>query len=285
MVVGVARLALRRTQFGRQDLVAIILNVYALVAVVLLPQVFDRVLFMLGAGAAILVPLVLFNHALEAWDLGPHFRRFSDYLAIRLGSGFDLGVYLATYLLVVFGAVCVMSLALYQDYGIRSDVRTGVRNTDPVKRAVAEALEKPGPHDMSQRGAAAWTPPPSGGVRSMSVERGGAITLAYTGLPAGLDQIQIVPVADGRRIDLSEAASKGKVFQWQCAGPEGNTTVPAKFLPSYCKGPSGAEAPAYSNAWWRDETKLLGVLVLWPLCLFLIDIAFRLAALVRKKDR
>ena len=53
--------------------------------------------------------------------------------------------------------------------------------------------------------------------------------------PADKNQLQIVPVAAGKRLDLSDPASKGKTFQWQCGGANGNTTVPAEWRPQECK--------------------------------------------------
>lgn len=139
---------------------------------------------------------------------------------------------------------CAMAVAIlygfdaWRDQNLRSRVTTGIRLAAPARDAVAKAFAEQGPADMSALAAARWAPQALGNtVQSIAVSKGGAITIRYTEEIAAADrnQLQIVPVADARRLDLSDPANRGRKFQWQCGGANGYTTVPAELRPQECR--------------------------------------------------
>jgi hypothetical protein len=142
------------------------------------------------------------------------------------GNLFDNGIVL----LIMLAIAGFVGWTAYSDYRGRKDVAAGVALAAEARAAVEKAFASKGPADFST--AAGWTTAaPTDVVRSITIEKSGAITVRYTERVAdkGHQELQIVPVADGKPLDLSNPASKGRKFTWECGGSAGKTTVPEKL--------------------------------------------------------
>jgi type IV pilus assembly protein PilA len=141
--------------------------------------------------------------------------------------------------IAVIGVLTAIAVPAYLDYAARSRIAEGIAVANAARDAVAKAHAAHGSVDMSQRATTGWTPPPPGDlVQTVAIERNGVVTIRYTEKAADADanQIQIVPVFEGKALDLSDPANRGVKFEWQCGGAAGNTTVRAKYLPGWCRG-------------------------------------------------
>lgn len=148
-----------------------------------------------------------------------------------------------TYELPMFLALLGISLAVFvpacQDFLVRKRVASGLELAAAAQRVVQETFARTGPGDMSR--LAGRLPPPTQDVGSLAIARGGTVTVSYTArvVPPGENELQLVPVAAGKAIDLGDPANRDRGFEWECAGGAGRTTVPRKFLPSSCRPPAG----------------------------------------------
>jgi len=136
------------------------------------------------------------------------------------------------------GVMLAVALPAWQDYSVLSRVEDGIALANPARDAIANMFAEQGPADMALQASSKWTPPsPTDDVQSVSIDRGGAITVRFKQSIASADQnqIQIVPVAGGRALDLNDQANKGKSFQWQCAGEAGKSTLATRYVPSSCR--------------------------------------------------
>jgi type IV pilus assembly protein PilA len=140
--------------------------------------------------------------------------------------------------IAIVGILAVVSLPAYLDYQGRLRVESALALADPARAAIEKGFAELGPADMTQLAGAGWKPPtPMDYVQSVAVAGNGVITIRFTQRFAEADknQIQIVPVAGGKAIDLSDAANKGTKFEWECGGTAGKTTLPARFRPAKCR--------------------------------------------------
>ena len=148
------------------------------------------------------------------------------------GGGSDTLVTLA--IIGILGGVAYYS---FQDYQARARVSAGLASVDGAKAAMEKAFAK-GPADMSLPATTNWMPPRDvQHVEAIGIGRDGTITLLFAPsvAPPSENVVQIVPVSDGKPLDLSQAASKGRKLEWQCGGPNGKTTLPEKLRPRHCR--------------------------------------------------
>ena len=138
----------------------------------------------------------------------------------------------------VVGICAAVAISAWQDYRGRSSVAEGLAFASIARVAVAKAFAAGGPADMSRPGHVKWTPPAATeNIRSVTIGKNGWINILYTDKIGGEGQrqLQIVPVAGGKALDLSDSASKGAKFEWECGGPAGKATVPVKYRPEKCR--------------------------------------------------
>jgi len=177
------------------------------------------------------------------------------------GHGFvDIEFWIFVALAGIFVAVAIPA---WQDYRGKSRVEQALVLALPAQVAVQKAFAVRGPADMAQPASTGWAPPaPIVGVKSVDISRGGVITIRFT---ADVDrdgaQLQIVPVAAGKALDLSDPASKGTAFQWECGGAAGKSDLRRSFLPQSCRG-QGAARGGNDRAWWEWAGLLSSVVVL-----------------------
>lgn len=148
------------------------------------------------------------------------------------------GYYEAMIVIAIYGVVIAVAIPAYQDYGRRSAVAEGIALAHAARDAVARTFAAKGPADMSRSGYLGWAPPAATeDVRSVSVGKNGWISILYTEKIGedGKNVVQIVPVANGKALNLSDPANKGVKFEWECGGAAGRTTVPPQYRPPHCR--------------------------------------------------
>ncbi len=151
--------------------------------------------------------------------------------------GFGLGLGGSVYETLLLPIILVAIIAsvgwwAYGDYRMKARVKAGLALAAPAQAAVEKTFAAKGPLDFAATGNTGWvSPPPGADVQIITIARTGVITVRYTALlaAAGENQIQIVPVSEGNALDLSNPASAGRKFTWQCGGAAGKTTLPAKI--------------------------------------------------------
>ncbi|MGE0876416.1 MAG: pilin [Burkholderiales bacterium] len=162
---------------------------------------------------------------------------------MRSQRGFGLGLGTSYFETLVMPALILTVLALvaipaWLDHKARERITGGLAQAAKAQAAVERAFMTKGPGDFSQAPVSGWTPPKPGEfVESIRISRTGIITVRYTAKVATAEEneLQIVPMADGKPLDLSNPASKGRKFSWQCGGGAGNTTVRESRRPETCR--------------------------------------------------
>ena len=138
----------------------------------------------------------------------------------------------------LFVIAFAVGIPAYLDYRKRSKVGEGLEAAALARDAITKAFVSGGPADMSQRAVTGYVSPSAGEiVQRITVAKSGTITISYSEA-VGYEHervIQVVPVANGKALDLSEPASKGAKLEWQCGGDAGRTTVPKTYRPQSCR--------------------------------------------------
>lgn len=129
--------------------------------------------------------------------------------------------------LVIFCILGVVAWSSYDTYRTTTRVKAGLALAAEAQAAIDKAFAAKGPADFSAAGRTGEH------VQSIAVARSGVITVRYTADVAGAGEntLQIVPVANGKALDLSDPASAGRKYTWQCGGKAGATTLPEKYRP------------------------------------------------------
>lgn len=153
-------------------------------------------------------------------------------------------------LIAIIGYVATVVVPTYQYFSTQADVGNGIALAGPARIAIEKTFAELGPGDMAQR-AEGKLPSSAGHVQSISIGRDGVVTIRFrfseSIAPADRNQIQIVPVSGGKALDLSDPASKGKKFEWQCGGSAGASTFAVKHRPPGCRGDQSAAPPEWTG--------------------------------------
>lgn len=157
--------------------------------------------------------------------------------------GFGLGFHSSVFEnigmpLIIMAVLGWVAWGAYGDYRARTQVEAGLALAAAAQAATERAHAQRGAGGFAAALRRHWTPPPTGEiVESIRVADSGVVTVRYTARVAdeGENQIQIVPLANGRAIDLGATQGPGPALSWQCGGAAGITTVPASRRPESCR--------------------------------------------------
>ncbi len=133
----------------------------------------------------------------------------------------------------IIAILAAIAIPAYQDYVIRSQVSEGMSLLDGAKTAVAEYYTNNGtwPSDNAQAGLAADSQINGKYVSKVDVTSG-VITATFSATSPQVANKNL----DTKVLALSPvgAGTSGGSIAWHCA--TNSTTVPAKYLPSSCRG-------------------------------------------------
>ena len=146
----------------------------------------------------------------------------------------------------IIGILASVALPAYQDYTIRAKVTEGLSLASAYKTAIAETHASRGPTGMADCTDAATCQgmgisylENNKNVASIKSTEAGIITIAYTTavVPAANNALSLVPqtnAATPADLDLSDAASAGQQFQWDCR-PAAASAIEKKYVPANCR--------------------------------------------------
>lgn len=140
--------------------------------------------------------------------------------------------------LIIMAVLGWFAWGAYGDYQARTRVAAGLARAAAAQAAVDKAFALRGSVAFPVALRSHWSPPaPDEFLQSIRIGDNGVITLRFTARVAeeGENQIQIVPVAQDRAIDLGAASSAGLKYAWQCGGAAGQSTVPTDRRPESCR--------------------------------------------------
>jgi Tfp pilus assembly protein PilE len=144
---------------------------------------------------------------------------------------------------VIIGILVLVAIPSYNNYRALSRVNEELAIVAPgAKAAIEKAFATRGPADMSRRSSTGWIRPAvRQNLQSMDIAKDGTITLRFTDAvaPQAENQLDIVPVFEGKALDLSQAANARLKFEWRCGA--GKTTLPEKYRPKDCRGAPAAK--------------------------------------------
>ena len=146
----------------------------------------------------------------------------------------------------IIGILAAVALPAYQDYTIRAKVTEGLSLASSYKTAIADTFAARGPAGMvactdaaSCQNIGVTFLENNRNVSSITSTAPGVITIAYSTavVPATANLLTLVPQTNAAApadLNLSDAASAGLPFQWQCR-PAAATPIQAKYVPANCR--------------------------------------------------
>jgi len=157
----------------------------------------------------------------------------------QLGFGLGLHSTLSDLLpvLAILVILTVVAVPQYLDFRTQKRVREAIASLEPARAAVRKAFETKGPGDMALSLPAGWAPADMAHVQSVAIGHNGSITIQFAEsiAPRGQNVLQLVPVRDGKPVDLSRPAAAGWRFEWRCGAPAGDPALPEKYRPVDCR--------------------------------------------------
>ena len=143
--------------------------------------------------------------------------------------------------IAVIGILGALALPAYLDYTVRAKVSEMLLAANGCKTAVSEAISSASGADVSAVLPKACESQSSKYVSNIAVDSNGVITVtgnheALRGsTSASANAIALTPLLAGDAV-LSGSTDGGKAIAgWRC-GPADSNPMPAKYLPSSCKG-------------------------------------------------
>ncbi|NLY13478.1 MAG: pilin [Gammaproteobacteria bacterium] len=151
----------------------------------------------------------------------------------------------------IIGILAAVALPAYQDYTIRAKVTEGLSLASAYKTAIAETHASRGPTGMAECTDVATCETmgisylkDNRNVSEITSTAAGIITIKYSTavVPDTNNSLSLVPqtnAASPGDLDLSNAASAGSQFQWQCRvganGVAATTAINKKYVPANCR--------------------------------------------------
>ncbi|MFZ4478342.1 MAG: pilin [Rhodoferax sp.] len=139
----------------------------------------------------------------------------------------------------------LFALPAYEDYKVRSKVSEVFVSVDACRALVTQVVQSTSAPMLSTAlfscdGGASSGAKISRHLSSIAVRATGAITvtLDYRSLPEltrTSSTLTLVPLADANTA-LGSGDVRRPIFAWRCGSPQDGTTIPARYLPSNCRG-------------------------------------------------
>jgi type IV pilus assembly protein PilA len=141
----------------------------------------------------------------------------------------------------IIGILAAVALPAYQDYTVRAKISEVVLAASACRTGITEAVQTSAAAIPATALPAACTVAPSKAVLNGAADALGKITINADfaniggGLAAATSQLTLVPMA-GAAAALAAGDGGISLHGWRCGLPADGTTIPAKFLPSSCRG-------------------------------------------------
>ena len=140
----------------------------------------------------------------------------------------------------IIGILAAVALPAYQDYTVRAKVSEVLLAMSSCRTSVTEVFQSG--NALPAADNAAWgctlgSSAASKYVASIGVSAGGVITATTgTGLGGTADSTVISMAPSSAAGTFTAAAAGNNVAGWRCGLGTDGTTMPAKYLPSSCRG-------------------------------------------------
>lgn len=154
-------------------------------------------------------------------------------------------------LLVALGAVLlgiaayVFVLPAYHDYQVQSKVSEVFVSADACRAEVSQIVQRTSAPVLSTSlfgcdGGVSLGAKISRHLKSIAVSSVGKITVtldyrSLSELTPGSNILTLVPLSDATTV-LGTGDVHKSIFAWRCGSPKDGTTIPAKYLPTNCRG-------------------------------------------------
>ena len=147
---------------------------------------------------------------------------------------------------MLLGAIAYFyGVPAYDDYQVRSKVSEVFVSSDACRAEVAQIVQRTSAPRLSTSlfgcdGGASSGAKISRHLKSIAVGPAGAITLtldyqSLSGLTPYTNTLTLIPLAGPNIVLRTEDVNK-TIVAWRCGSPGDGTSIPSKYLPSYCRG-------------------------------------------------
>ena len=146
----------------------------------------------------------------------------------------------------IIGILAAVALPAYQDYTVRAKLSEVVLAASACKTGITEALQTNSGVNASAALPAACTTTVSKYVTSVAATANGVISVTanqtnLTQLTSTTNVLSLVPVQTGTTAVVGTTDGGKTIAGWACGATAtstvvGATTIPAKYLPSSCRG-------------------------------------------------
>ena len=147
---------------------------------------------------------------------------------------------------VLLGAIAYFyGVPAYHDYQVRNMVSEVFVSSDACRAEVSQIVQRTSAPKLSTSlfacdGGASSGVKISRHLKSIAIGPAGAITLTLdyrllSGLTPYTNTLTLIPLAGPNSVLRTEDVNK-TIVAWRCGSPGDGTSIPSKYLPSYCRG-------------------------------------------------
>ena len=135
----------------------------------------------------------------------------------------------------IIGILAAVALPAYQDYSIRAKMSEVILALSGCRTSITESYQS-----GAAPGAGNWGCETSVGSRYVSAittDDDGKVMATVQNISGSVNSsvVAFVPLLNASVVATASGDSQG-LFGWRCGSEDDGTTVPAKYLPSSCRG-------------------------------------------------
>lgn len=159
---------------------------------------------------------------------------------MRIGQkGFTLIEVLIVIALV--GLLAVIAIPTYQSYITRAKISELLLTASSCRNSITEKVQSSSSSNISDVIKNSCTPSTTKNIKSIIINLNGVITISadenkLKPLSNTTNTLTLVPIQTGTTPLVGTTDGGKTIAGWRCGSPADGTTIPAKYLPSSCKG-------------------------------------------------